>query len=59
MKETLADGVVSRIQLAPFRIAQAGIKTAEVGYAPLAETIKTIGMVEHDERRYARIPWKG
>ena len=59
VKETLPDGVVSRIQLAPFRIAQAGIKTAEIGYAPLAETITTVGIVEHDERRFARIPWKG
>lgn len=59
VKETLPEGVLSRIQLAPVRIAQAGIKTAEVGYAPLAETITTVGIVEHDERRYARIPWKG
>ena len=44
VKETLADGGVSHIQLAPFRIAQAGIETAEVGFAPLAETIETVGV---------------
>ncbi len=34
---------------------QAGIRTAEVGYAPLAETLTTVGYVAFDERRLARI----
>ena len=39
-------GSSARVQLAPFRVAQAGIRTAEVGYAPLAETLTTVGSVE-------------
>ncbi len=42
-------------QLAPFRVAQAGIKTAEVGYAPLTQTLTTVGYVAFDERRMANI----
>jgi Cu(I)/Ag(I) efflux system membrane fusion protein len=55
---TLPDGVTARVQLAPFRVVQAGITTAEVGYAPLAETLTTVGTVEFDERRLARIASK-
>ena len=45
-------------QLAPFRVEQAGIKTAEVGYAPLAQTLTTVGYVAFDERRMANIASK-
>ena len=54
-KATLPDGVTARVELAPFRVAQAGIKTALVGYAPLIETVKTVGYVAFDERRMAKI----
>ncbi len=57
-KETLPEGVTARVQLAPFRIAQAGIRTAEVAYTPLAETVTTVGYVSFDERRLARIASK-
>jgi Cu(I)/Ag(I) efflux system membrane fusion protein len=57
-KETLPEGVISRVQLAPFRIQQAGIRTAEIGYAPLAETVTTVGTIEFDERRLAHIASK-
>jgi Cu(I)/Ag(I) efflux system membrane fusion protein len=57
-KEVLPEGVTARVQLAPFRIAQAGIRTAEVEYAPLAETVTTVGYVTFDERRLARIASK-
>lgn len=57
-KEVLPEGVTARVQLAPFRIAQAGIRTAEVVYAPLAETVTTVGYVTFDERRLARIASK-
>lgn len=52
-----ADGV-ARVELAPFRVRQAGIRTLEVGYAPLLETISTVGYVEHDERLLRRIDSK-
>jgi membrane fusion protein, copper/silver efflux system len=57
-KETLPEGVLARVHLAPFRIRQAGIRTVEVGYAPLAETLTTVGTVEIDERLEAYIASK-
>jgi Cu(I)/Ag(I) efflux system membrane fusion protein len=51
----LPEGVTARVQLAPFRIEQAGIRTAVVDYAPLDETLTTVGTVEFDERRQAHI----
>ena len=54
-KATLPAGVTARVQLAPVRVAQAGIKTAEVGYAPLEQTLTTVGYVAFDERRMANI----
>ena len=57
-KLTLPEGVASRVQLAPFRIAQAGIRTAEAAYAPLSESLTTVGSVTFDERRLARISSK-
>src|SRR5262249_38102067 len=42
-------------QLTPYRVALAGIQTAEIGYQPLKKEIRTVGFVEFDERRLARI----
>ena len=56
--ESLPPGVLARLELAPFRIAQAGIRTSLVGYAPVAETLTTVGDVTFDERRLARIASK-
>jgi Cu(I)/Ag(I) efflux system membrane fusion protein len=50
-KATLPEGVLSRVQLAAFRVKQAGIETAEVGFAPLTETLTTVG---NSTRRPAR-----
>ncbi|MHC5544130.1 heavy metal-binding domain-containing protein, partial [Singulisphaera rosea] len=57
-KETLPPGVVSRLALGPMRVTQAGIETSEVAYAPLSESITTVGSVTYDERRLARIASK-
>ena len=54
-KATLPAGVTARVELVPFRVKQAGIKTSEVGYAPLAQTLTTVGYVAFDERRLANI----
>jgi len=56
--ETLPAGVLSRISLAPYRVAQAGVQTSEVGYAPLSETLTAVGSVEVDERQLKRISSK-
>jgi Cu(I)/Ag(I) efflux system membrane fusion protein len=57
-KEVLPEGVTARVALSPFRVQQAGVATMEVSYAPLAETLTTVGEVRFDERRLARISSK-
>jgi membrane fusion protein, copper/silver efflux system len=54
-KTPLPVGVTARVELSPLRIAQAGIKTAEVGYSPMSQTLTTVGVVAFDERRIANI----
>src|SRR5262249_19102544 len=54
----LPEGVTSRVRLTAPRIKQAGITTIEFGYAPLSETLTTVGNVSFDERRLATIPSK-
>src|SRR5262249_32259566 len=54
-REALPAGVVSRVQLTPHRIAPAGIQTSPIGYRPLAREIRTVGFVEFDETKVARI----
>jgi hypothetical protein len=53
--EALPPGVVSRVQLTPYKVAVAGIETAEVGYQSLSKDISAVGFVEFDERKLARI----
>lgn len=57
-REELPKGVTARVQLAPERIAQAGVRTVSVAYEPLEESITTVGYVTFDERRLARISSK-
>jgi membrane fusion protein, copper/silver efflux system len=57
-REVLPDGVVSRVSLAPFRVAQAGVRTVEVEFSPLVETLETVGRVDYDERRRAIVASK-
>ena len=57
-KSMLPEGVTARVALDPTRIIQAGIRTADVGYAPLAQTLTTVGSVAFDERRLANIASK-
>jgi Cu(I)/Ag(I) efflux system membrane fusion protein len=54
-KETLPEGVLARVQFSPFRVAQGGIRTSPVEWRPLEREIETVGSVEFDERRLARI----
>jgi membrane fusion protein, copper/silver efflux system len=53
--EALPPGVTSRVQLTPYRVALAGIQTVAVDYQPLSREITTVGSVEFDERKLARI----
>src|SRR6266850_225045 len=54
-EEALSAGTVSRLNLTPWRIAQAGIQTVAIEYQPLSKEISTVGFVEFDERKLARI----
>lgn len=53
--EALPPGVVTRLQLSPYRVVTAGIQTSEVSYQTLAKRIETVGTVEFDERKLRRI----
>jgi Cu(I)/Ag(I) efflux system membrane fusion protein len=53
--EGLPPGVITRVQLTPYRMALAGIQTSQVGYRPLVKEIRTVGSVEFDERKLRRI----
>ena len=46
----LPAGVVSRVQLSPYRVVLAGVKTTPVSYLPLSKVLTTVGTVEFDER---------
>jgi Cu(I)/Ag(I) efflux system membrane fusion protein len=51
----LAEGVLSRVQLSPYRVQLAGIETAEVEHRPLVMDVRALGVVAVDERRLSRI----
>lgn len=48
--EALPAGVVSRVQLSPYRIVLAGVQTTAVAPVTLSKTIRTVGYVEFNER---------
>ena len=49
--EALPPGVVNRLQLSPYKVVTAGIRTWEVAYEPLTKRIETVGSVKPDERK--------
>jgi len=51
----LPEGVLTRVQFTPYRIAQGGIRTSSVEWMPLEREISTVGFVDYDERKLARI----
>jgi Cu(I)/Ag(I) efflux system membrane fusion protein len=48
--EALPAGIVSRVQLTPYRVVLAGVNTWRVDYVPLAREIVAAGLVEFNER---------
>jgi len=54
-KTQLPAGVLSRLQLSPFRIRQAGLAIEQVQYRTLVREIRTVGFIEYDERRLSHI----
>ena len=57
-KQAMPDGVLARVLLGPDRVRQGNIRTVDVAYEPMAETLTTVGTVEYDERRLKRISSK-
>lgn len=49
--EVLPAGTVARVQLSPYRIVLAGVRTAPVEYHAISREITTVGTVEFDERK--------
>lgn len=54
--ESLPAGVVSRVQLSPYRVVLAGARTMPVSYQPLVKEITTVGTVEFDETELYNVP---
>lgn len=52
---SLPEGVLSRVQLSPYRIELAGIRTSDVERRPLTINVNTVGYVAIDERKQSRI----
>lgn len=48
--ESLPAGTLARVQLSPYRITLAGVRTTPVEYQTLSRQITTVGTVEFDER---------
>jgi Cu(I)/Ag(I) efflux system membrane fusion protein len=53
--QALPAGIANRVQLSPYRVVQAGIRTSPVEYVPLAKEIVTVGTVEFNERNLKHI----
>jgi membrane fusion protein, copper/silver efflux system len=49
--ETLPAGTVARVQMTPYRIALAGVRTTPAEYHALTREVTTVGTVEFDERK--------
>ena len=54
-KTPLPPGATARVELAPFRVAQAGIRTVPIAYKPLTQSVTTVGYVAFDERKLMNI----
>jgi Cu(I)/Ag(I) efflux system membrane fusion protein len=53
--EPLPPGTVSRVQLSPYRVVLAGVRTTEVQYRPLSKEMTTFGSVEFNEEKLAHV----
>lgn len=51
----LPQGVTSRVQLTPQRIALAGIETTEVSYRELVRDIRAVGVLDYNETKVAQL----
>jgi multidrug efflux pump subunit AcrA (membrane-fusion protein) len=54
-EDVLPAGTVARVQLTPYRVTLAGVRTAPVGFQPLHRDVTTVGTVEFDERALRKV----
>jgi len=54
--DPLPAGTVSRVQLSPYRVVLAGVRTVPIEYHALTKDIATVGTVEFDERKLRTVP---
>lgn len=55
LMEALPPGVATRLQLSPYRVAAAGVQTWRLKPEFLVKRMETVGTLEFDERKLARI----
>jgi Cu(I)/Ag(I) efflux system membrane fusion protein len=53
--EALPPGIVNRVQLSPYKVVLAGIRTWKVTHLPLTKEITTVGFVEFNERMLKQV----
>jgi Cu(I)/Ag(I) efflux system membrane fusion protein len=53
--EALPPGVVSRVQLSPYRVVLAGVGTTLVDYLPLNKQVTAVGFIEFNERGQRKV----
>src|SRR5262249_47550047 len=51
----LPGGVTARVKLSTDRVSQAGIEAVDIDYAPLEQSLTTVGNVAIDERRISKV----
>ncbi len=51
----LPAGIVSRVQLTPYRVVLAGVRTWSVDYVPLSKQITAVGYVDFNERGFKTV----
>jgi Cu(I)/Ag(I) efflux system membrane fusion protein len=49
-EEVLPAGIVNRVQLSPYRVVLAGVRTWKLDYQPVFKEIKAAGFIEFNER---------
>lgn len=54
-EEALPPGIVNRVQLSPYRVVLAGVRTWKVSHVPLTKEITTVGFVEFNERKVKQV----
>ena len=54
-EEALPPGIVNRVQLTPYRMVLAGVRTSPVEYLRLAKELTTVGFVEFNERSLKQV----